>query len=777
MDAGILPLVIGALVLLALIVLYGILGWKSKIYRFIIIIIVLGLATYWIYPTYQWYFQLDEGTRDLVNIPVTSDEEVEVESARLRSIREYTTEVRKSVDKMRGLLNNNRKLFRYPQIQVPEDETRIPAELDIRITNRYGVPLNVDTFKFDIDKDIFKNEILPESDIEKEKYDEITEDFFNTMEKAETYRNELFEIERLKELKRQTVTLGLDLAGGISFTLDVDKDELVSDVYQQYNHRLDPERIRESEEMKEFITNLEEQYIEDIKSNFTEEEINEVQQDIIDEGEITDVNSTEFQNEVDNRLTTLAEQRLELEEWQTKINQAVDRQVKVLQEQAEEDIQQEIAFRQEQTKRDALDILKRRANQFGVSEPEIGKTLGDRPLVQLPGADDPASARKMVTQAGKLEFRLVDSNAMQNLRYRPNREGLIDYDTYPNARVLYERLNELNPDANLDYLVEADRVRIISETGNPEDDSYAYMQGHLDKRGQRVVEGWMFLKNNVEMQGKHIVNPRVQMSGGQQGFNEPFISFELDGEGTDIFAKVTGENQGERLAIVLDGYIQSAPRISDRIVGRGQISGNFTLASAQDLVSILKSGTIQSKLKIVSENVIGPKLGEENIKSGLMATMIGLGLVMIFMLIWYKFGGLFADIALVLNLFLLISILSVFHFTLTLPGIAGILLTIGMAVDANVLIFERIKEEIRNNKPIPVAVDEGYGKAFWTIFDANLTTILAAIVLSQVGTGVLKGFGITLAIGIASSMFTSLVISKLLIDLLITITKGKKLWL
>jgi SecD/SecF fusion protein len=597
------------------------------------------------------------------------------------------------------------------------------------------------------------------------------------MERAKLLREELFRIERLKELKKQTVTLGLDLAGGISFTLDVDKEVLVSDVYQQYNHRLDPERIRESEQMKEFVANLKDEYAQDIKENLTDDEIEDMQQEILNEGQITDPESTQFQNELDKRKTQLAKQKLENEEWQNKIDQAIEKQIKVIQQQAQQDIEQEIVFREEQTKRDALDILKRRINQFGVSEPEIGKTLGDRPLIQLPGADDPASARKMVTQAGKLEFRIVDNDAMQTLRYRPNRKGLIDYDTYPNARVLYERLNELNPDANLDYLEEADRVRIISETGNPEEDSYAYMQGHLDKRGQRVVEGWMFLKNKVEMYGKHIVNPRVQMSGGQQGFNEPYISFELDSEGTDIFAKVTGENKGERLAIILDGFIQSSPRIQDKIVGRGQISGNFTLASAQDLVSILKAGSIQSKLKIVSENVIGPKLGAENIKSGIIATIIGLSLVMIFMLIWYRFGGLFADIALILNLFLLISILSVFHFTLTLPGIAGILLTIGMAVDANVLIFERIKEEVRNNKPIPVAVDEGYGKAFWTIFDANLTTILAAIVLSQVGTGVLKGFGITLAIGIASSMFTSLVISKLLIDLLITITKGKKLWL
>ncbi len=777
MDAGLIQLIVGAAALLALIILYGVLGWESKFYRLIVIIFVLAMATVWIYPSYKWYFGIDDATRDLVNIPTTTDENIKVESARLRSIKEYTTEIRKSVDEMREILDNEQNLLRYPRILEAEEEKSIPASLDIRVTNLYSAPLNVDTYIFDIDKETFKNEVLTQTDTPKSDYDKVTEDFFNSMERAKTLREELFKIEKLKELKQKTVTMGLDLAGGISFTLDVDEEVLVADVYQQMGHLVDPERLKESDDMQEVKLNLENTYRKEIKDDITSEEIEKIQNDIEAEGQIKDTESQEFQDEVEKRTNDLVYEKLQSEKWQGKINSELDDQIKILIDKNEEIIQNEITFRREQTKTDALDILKRRANQFGVSEPEIGKTLGDRPLVQLPGADDPASARSMVTQAGKLEFRIVDNKAMSELRYRPNREGMLDYDTYPTARVLYEELKKLNPEANLEYISESDRVKIISDSGDPEKDSFSYQQGYVDNRGQRVVEGWMFLKNKVEMEGRHIVNPRVQTAGSNQGFNEPVISFELDGPGTDIFAKVTGENIGERLAIVLDGYIQSAPNISSKIVGRGQISGNFTINSAQELVSILKSGNIQSKLNIVSENVIGPKLGAENIKNGIMATIIGLSLVMIFMIIWYKLGGLFADIALVLNLFLLISILSAFHFTLTLPGIAGILLTIGMAVDANVLIFERIKEEMRSGKPIALAVNEGYGKAFWTIFDANLTTILAAVVLSQVGTGVLKGFGITLAIGITSSMFTALVVSKLLIDVTISATKGKSLWI
>ncbi len=777
MDAGLIQLIVGAVALLALIILYGVLGWKSKLYRFIVIVFVFSMATIWIYPSYEWYFGIDESTRDLVNIPTTTDENVEVESARLRSIKEYTTEIRKSVDEMREMLGNKQNLLRYPSIIEAEEERQIPASLDIRVTDLYAKPLNVDTYKFDIDEDTFRKDILPKSGVSESDFDKTTKKFFESMTKAKTLRDELFKIERLKELKQETVTLGLDLAGGISFTLDVDEEVLVADVYQQLGHLIDPERLKESDDLKEVRRNLETQYTQEIKDSITSEDIEKIRKDLVEEGSIEDADSKEFQDEVDKRTQDLVSTRLSEEVWQNKINAEIDGQIQALIEKNEQTIKDEITFRREQTKKDALDILKRRANQFGVSEPEIGKTMGDRPLVQLPGADDPASARSMVTQAGKLEFRLVDNSAMNNLRYRPNREGLMDYDSYPTARILFEELKKLNPDSNIEYITETDRVKVVSESGDPEKDAYSYQQGYVDNRGQRVVEGWMFLKNKVEMQGKHIVNPRVQSAGARQGFNEPVISFELDGPGTDIFAKVTGDNIGERLAIVLDGYIQSAPSISSKIIGSGQISGNFTIASAQELVSILKSGNIQSKLKIVSENVIGPKLGEENIKSGIMATIIGLSLVMIFMLIWYRLGGLFANLALVLNMFLLISILSAFHFTLTLPGIAGILLTIGMAVDANVLIFERIKEEIRNGKPITLAVDDGYGKAFWTIFDANLTTILAAIVLSQVGTGVLKGFGITLAIGITSSMFTALVVSKLLMDLTISINKGKRLWI
>jgi protein-export membrane protein SecD len=930
MSAGIIQLIIGAVCLLVLIILYGIMGWKSKIYRLIVALFILGLAAVWIYPTYKWYFVLDEGTRDMVNIPLDKSEDVEIDKAKLSSIKEYITEINKNVENMREILDRNKNLYRYPEVKTRRQEKEIEALLDIRTTNKFNVAIDVDTYKFDINKETLKNNILPKTALteeqlrdhmieeelkelrarsdsgeegsnfnedyiysrnqvmweiyedlaewkiqylnedtdeynidkteienkietemraknqEEEEEEETTEEeidktsrefkrnfnieynkkiakvneelntvaetslsgddykkyqeelkqkvielktntFYEEINRAINLREELLKIEDLKKLKKQTVNLGLDLAGGISFTLDVDEETLRSDVIQQNISMIDEDLIRKSEEMKTNIKVWKEEYYEKIINNMEENEKEKIKQEVIDEG--IEEDSEEFDTKYQEKLQQRAEEIFNNNEYkvndkgeqvdeggktyQQRLEEKIQREVKRKSKEGEEYIEKSINYLREETKKDALTILKKRINQFGVSEPEIGKTLGNRPLVQLPGADDPASARKMVTEAGKLEFRIVDDDVMNSIKAIRNYKMLIDYKEYPTARLLYEELRRLNPELNIEYIADADKVRIISDTGNSEDDSYAYQQAHVDKRGQREVEGWIFIKNKVELSGKHIINPRVQMPGQQSTTTNPYISFELDNKGTDIFAKVTKENKGKRLAIILDGYVQSAPTIQDQIIGRGSITGNFNVKSARELVSILKAGSISSKLEIVSENLIGPKLGAENIKRGIMATIIGLSLVMLFMLVWYKLGGLFANIALFLNLYLLISILSMFHFTLTLPGIAGILLTIGMAVDANVLIFERIKEELRNGKPLTAAVDEGYGKAFWTIFDANLTTIFAAIVLSQVGTGVLKGFGVTLAIGIASSMFTALVISKLFIDVMIVLTKGK----
>lgn len=777
MDAGMIAMVVGALSLLTLIILYGILGWKSKIYRLIIIIFILGIATVWIYPTFEWYILMDEKTRDLVNIPQTAEENIEIEGATLKSINSYTKQIRSSVYEMRKILNENKKLYRYPEITVPEDESKKPAILDIRVQNKFGATLNINSYKFKIDRETFISKVLPKSKINKEDYENAADKFFEEIEQAERLRSELDKIFELKELKKQTITLGLDLAGGISFTLDIDEENLRKEVYTQYSHLLDEEKIRENEDMKQYIEEVKKSFIGEIKSAFTTEERIEIEQKILNETEFTSKELDGFKIEFAKRLGEKAQSILETQRYKDKLEAKISEQAKIMKSENEQQMTDYINNLKEQTKKDALDILKKRVNQFGVSEPEIGKTLGDRPLVQLAGADDPVSARKIVTEAGKLEFRIVNGELMGKISgrsYGLSRERLLT--PTETAEELYFILNKNNPDIPFEYIIESDKVVVKSESGNPEEDSYAYQQAYVDNYGERRIEGWMFLKNKVEMEGKHVINPRVTMGGGQ-GPSTPTILFDLDDEGSAIFPEVTGNNIKKQLAIVLDGYIKSAPTIDSRITGSPSITGIDNVKEAQNLVSILKAGSISSKLKIVSENIIGPKLGAENINNGIKATLIGFGLVILFMFAYYRVGGLFANIALILNLFLLVSILSLMHFTLTLPGIAGILLTIGMAVDANVLIFERIKEEIRNGKSIVAAVDEGYGKALWTIFDANITTILAAIVLSQVGTGVLKGFGVTLAVGIACSMFTALVVSKLLIDVLISIIKGKKLWI
>jgi protein-export membrane protein SecD len=253
------------------------------------------------------------------------------------------------------------------------------------------------------------------------------------------------------------------------------------------------------------------------------------------------------------------------------------------------------------------------------------------------------------------------------------------------------------------------------------------------------------------------------------------VPFELDKPGGRIFADVTGNNIGRRLAIILDGKLFMAPNINSRIPnGRGVITlGGSSATEARDMAIVLKAGALEAPLEIMEKRIIGPSLGTDSIKSGVTASIVGVLLVIVFMVIWYKLSGIFAAIALILNLIFTIATLSYFRATLTLPGIAGMILTIGMSVDANVLIFERIKEELKEKRTVLSAVNAGYEQAFKVIFDANITTFIAGITLYQFGTGPIKGFALTLMIGIMWSMFTAVVLTRLLTDLYVNKNSSK----
>ncbi|MFP4475331.1 MAG: protein translocase subunit SecD [Desulfatibacillaceae bacterium] len=364
----------------------------------------------------------------------------------------------------------------------------------------------------------------------------------------------------------------------------------------------------------------------------------------------------------------------------------------------------------------ALETIRNRIDQYGVSEPEIRKQGDRRVLVQLPGVNEPQRVKELLKGTAQLQFRLLDeSTDPSKVRKGMEPRG---------SELLYEVYRDpaTGQTRRIPYLV----------------------------------------KKKVLLTGDYLKDARVQM-GGQ--FNQPEVDIEFDKEGARIFEQITGAHVGDRLAIVLDNTVYSAPTIQDRISGgSARITGSFDMDSASDLAIVLRAGALPASVNIIEERTVGASLGAESIRKGTISMLFGLVLVIVFIAVYYKGAGLVADMALVLNIVLLSAGLALFNATLTLPGIAGIILTIGMAVDANVLIFERIREEMRLGKTPSAAVDSGYARATLTIIDANVTTLVAALVLFQFGTGPVKGFAVTLSLGILSSLFTAIIVSRVVFD-------------
>ena len=387
--------------------------------------------------------------------------------------------------------------------------------------------------------------------------------------------------------------------------------------------------------------------------------------------------------------------------------------------------------------RRVMEILRNRIDKFGVSEPSITTQGEDRIVIELPGSKDPDRAKNIVMGRGLLEFKLVDEDTTAKLR-----RDMFDEDGNLIDKSVIPKTSELR------YYWEKNKY------------------GILEKKRAIV------LYKKTLLDGSYIKRAQVQTDQ----FGKPEVVFSLSSEGAKKFAEITGSNVGKMLAIVLDGKILSMPVIRERISGGNvRITGNFTMNEAKDLALILRAGAFPVPLEIVEERSVGPTLGEDSIKAGIKAAIIGSILVLGFMLLYYKLSGFIADIAVILNMFILLGILAWLNFTLTLSGIAGMILTVGMAVDANVIIFERIKEELRSGKTIAASIQAGYDKAFRTILDANMTTLIATFVLSQFGSGPIKGFAVTLSIGIVINMFTSIFVTRLLYDIGIDLFKVKKL--
>ena len=364
----------------------------------------------------------------------------------------------------------------------------------------------------------------------------------------------------------------------------------------------------------------------------------------------------------------------------------------------------------------AVKTIRNRIDEFGVAEPDIRRQEGNRIQVQLPGLHDPERAIAVIGKTAHLEFKIVDDSVDPTAV----QQGL------------------LGPGRELTTMVQ-----------------------HGPKSGSREIP--IVLKKEAVMTGEHITDARATI---EQNNNQFAVSMTFNARGAKIFERVTGENLKKRLAIVLDGKCYSAPVIQDKISGgKAQITGSFSQEEARDLAIVLRAGALPAPVNILEQRTVGPTLGQESIDAGMMATGIAAIAIILFMAVYYSLAGIFADIVLLLNIVLTMAGLAAFGATLTLPGIAGIILTIAMAVDANVLIYERIREELRKGvKPLE-AVEKGYGKATLTILDSNTTNVIVAIILYQFGTGPIRGFAVTLVLGIIMSMFTAIFVSRIMFDL------------
>ncbi len=477
--------------------------------------------------------------------------------------------------------------------------------------------------------------------------------------------------------------------------------------------------------------------------------------------------------------------------------------------------------------RDAVDrakeILRNRVDQFGVAEPVIAVQGGDRIVVELPGISDPDRARELIGRTALLEFKLLDGPEASSLLVdridrtleaaagldtagtsdtaatpteRGELESLFGSDTTkadtssPATTVADAKPSDatdtgavlppqipkesplsslLDPSGGYGWLVIKDEVPLVRtilarpdvQKLIPPDVEFSW-----GTRGEFVggseVERFYLVKKQVELEGKYLTDAKPSFDQ----FRKPIVSFQLTREGGRKFARLTGANINKPLAIVLDGRVESAPEIQGRIQDRGQITmgGTATYEDANDLSIVLRAGALPAPVNVIENNVIGPSLGHDSINRGITASLLGLAAVFVIMLVFYKLSGLIANLGLLFNGIFLLGVMAVLHATLTMPGIAGFILSLGMSVDANVLIFERIREEMRAGKSIRNSIDAGYQHAMSAIVDSHVTTLITALALFMFGTGPIKGFAVTLFWGVAISLFTAVVVTRVVFD-------------
>jgi preprotein translocase subunit SecD len=391
----------------------------------------------------------------------------------------------------------------------------------------------------------------------------------------------------------------------------------------------------------------------------------------------------------------------------------------------------------------ALETIRNRIDQFGVAEPTIHRQGENEIVVQLPGVKDPKRAIDLIGKTAQLEFKLVDDD----------------------SKVAAELPQSIAPGEEEELLKQF--------TGRIPEDTEILFEKRVNRETGAARKIPLLLKKQAALTGDLLSDAKVNIDSR---FSEPYVSLSFNAAGAKLFEEVTGANVKKRLAISLDNTIYSAPVIQEKIAGgNAQITGRFSMEEAKDLSIVLRAGALPAPMKMLQNVTVGPSLGRDSIEAGKIAGIIGTIAVVIFMIFYYRFSGLIADFALLFNIVLLLGALASLNSTLTLPGIAGIILAIGMAVDSNVLMFERMRDELRAGKTPRAAVDSGYSKAFWTIFDSHVTTLITAAVLFQFGTGPIKGFAVTLSLGVMINLFTALIGTKSIFDIINSRRELKKL--
>src|SRR5210317_1208651 len=412
---------------------------------------------------------------------------------------------------------------------------------------------------------------------------------------------------------------------------------------------------------------------------------------------------------------------------------------------------EEVDFIKKNAVTQSLEIIRNRIDQFGVAEPVIIRQGLDEIVVQLPGVKDSKRALNLIGRTAQLEFKML------------NEESALDP---------WQLISQAQSSGKWQMGESRKKLNLALQNQLPVG-SEIYFEKQVDAETGKETKTPLLIKSQVMMTGEMVKNAQVRVGGN---FNEPYVGLDLTGRGGKIFGQVTEKNVGKRFAIILDEVVRSAPVIREKILGgSAQISGNFTYEEATDLAIVLRVGALPAPVEIIQNLTVGASLGQDSIDRGLMSGLLGTVLVLVFMMLYYRLSGVIANLGLVLNIFLLFAGLAMLSATLTLPGIAGIILSIGMAVDANVLIFERMREEFALGKSVKSGVDGGFDKAFWSIVDSQVTTLITALALFMFGTGPIKGFAITLSLGIIFNLFASLFYSRTVFDLLNAVKPMKKL--